>query len=54
MNSLKNKKKRAKSNWMKGFIITSATKEEREANMIDRARIERCIDYKERLHKQRG
>jgi len=54
MNSLKNKKKRPKSNWMKHFIILPKTKEEREANLVERARVERAINYHHKLIKQRG
>lgn len=54
MNSLKNKKKRPKSNWMKFFVILPTTKEQREANLVERARVERAIDYNHKIIKQRG
>ncbi|MFA5670250.1 MAG: hypothetical protein WC967_13490 [Balneolaceae bacterium] len=54
MNSLKNKKKRPKSNWMRLFVILPTSKEQREANLVERARIERAIDYKHKMIKQRG
>lgn len=47
-----NKKK--KSNWMKQFVILPVTKEEREARLVQRDRIERCMDFKHKLIKQRG